>query len=83
MDEGLADIALKVFSQLQLTSLTVRTARSLLGERGVPAESYSGEWLRSQAQAAVRGGGAGGVGSGVGAAGIPEGVPKEDEDDGV
>ena len=50
-------------------------------ECGIP--QVKGEWLRSQAQAAVRGGGAGGVGSGVGAAGIPEGVPKEDEDDGV
>ena len=51
-------------------------------ECGIPQEK--GEWLRRQAQAAVRGGGSGGgVGSGVGAAGIPEGVPKEDEDDGV
>ena len=46
-------------------------------ECGIPQDK--GEWLRSQAQAAVHDGGAGGVGSGVGAAGIPEGVPKEDD----
>ena len=44
-------------------------------ECGIP--QVKGEWLRSQAQAAVRGGG------GAAASGIPEGVPKEDEDDGV
>ena len=47
-------------------------------ECGIP--QVKGEWLRSQAQAAVRGGGGA---AGSGAVRIPEGVPKEDEDDGV
>ena len=67
LPEPLAELGAELLSDL------ADVTDAEFAECGIPQEK--GEWLRRQAQG-VRGGCSGGGG---GAAGIPEGVPKEDD----